>query len=137
MTNREDPLAEFAAAEARLSAIVAESRANRDQATQFAAEAKTTTATARSPRGEVSVTARVGGTITAVQFGDAAMRLTPAALAALTTKTIAAAQHDAAQAFANQAAYQFGANSPIAAQYRADAERAFPAGPQAQPGVWG
>jgi len=120
-----DAYAEFDAAQARLQAIRAEARANTQRATLVADEARTTTATARSARGEVSVTSRAGGVITAIDFSDAAYELDPAALARLTVTTIAQAQHSAATAFAETAAVQLG-DPLLAASLMSDAEKAFP-----------
>jgi len=124
-----DPYAEFDAAQARLQAIRGEARANARQAALVADEARTTTATARSPRGEVSVTSRAGGVITGIEFSEAALELEPAALSRLTVTTIAQAQHEAAADFARTAGEQLG-DPALAASFRADAETAFP-----QPGT--
>lgn len=120
-----DPYAAFDAAQARLQAIRAEARANSQRAALVADEARTTTATARSPRGEVSVTSRAGGVISAIDFSEAALELEPAALSRLTIATIAEAQHAAAAEFADLAASQLG-DPALAATFRADAEKAFP-----------
>lgn len=120
-----DPYAAFDAAQARLQAIRAEARANSRQAAIVADEARTTTATARSPRGEVSVTARAGGVVSAIEFTEAALELDPAALSRLTVAAIAQAQHAAATEFADLAASQLG-DPVLAATFRADAAKAFP-----------
>ncbi len=121
-----DPLAEFEAAQARLEKIVAEARANTVRAERVSDDARTVQATARSPRGELTVTSRAGGVVTAIQFTDDALELEPQALAQLTVATIAQAQHAAAVRFAQAAAGEFGTDSPIADSLRADAEQAFP-----------
>lgn len=126
MTEPEDALAAFEDARARLDELVAEARDRSVRASRVA-EGALQTATARSPRGEVTVTAQAGGVIRRLDFSDAGFDLAPDALARLTVQTIAQAQHAAAQRFAESASRELGADSPIAAQLRADAERAFPA----------
>lgn len=121
-----DPMDEFDAAQERLREIVDQARANTARAKRVADEARTAEATARSPRGELTVTSRAGGIITGIQFTDAAMDLAPHALAQLTVATIAQAQNVAALRFAESAGEQFGADSPAAEELRADAQRAFP-----------
>lgn len=125
MTDPADALAAFEDARARLDELVAESRDRSARAARVADHALET-ATARSPRGEVTVTAQAGGIVRAMEFSDAGFELGPAALARLAVQTIAQAQHAAAQRFAESASSELGADSPIAAQLRADAERAFP-----------
>src|SRR5690554_1239589 len=115
-----DPLADFDAARARLQTIVAEARANTGRAERVADQVHQLEATARSPRGELTVTSRAGGIITGIQFTDAALALAPASLAQLTVTTIAYAQHAAAIKFTESAASEFGADSSMADQLRAD-----------------
>jgi hypothetical protein len=126
MTWNTDPVDEFDATQARLEAIMAEARANTVRASRVADQASTVEATARSSRGELTVTSRAGGVITAIEFSTDALELGPAALARITVTTIAEAQHAAALRFADQAAEELSANSPLADTLRADAERAFP-----------
>lgn len=121
-----DPLAEFEAAQARLRAMVAEARDNTSRAERVADDARSAQATSRSPRGELTVTSRAGGVVTGIQFTEAALELSPQALAQLTVTTIAQAQHAAAMRFAETAAGEFGSDSAIANTLKADAERAFP-----------
>ncbi|RLP82941.1 hypothetical protein D9V34_06750 [Mycetocola lacteus] len=126
MSLEQDPIDEFEAARAELQAISAQADANAQGAAALADDARTLQASVRSPRGEVTVTARVGGAISAVQFADAALSLRPAELSRLVETTIAQAQFQAAQRFADRAAEAFGTDSEIAAQLRADALAAFP-----------
>lgn len=127
MTDPTDPMAQFDAARARLDAISARAHANTLSATVVADEARTAAASARSPRGEVVVTARAGGVISAVEFSQAALDLGAAALGRITAETIAEAQHAAATRFADRAAEEFVGNPELAAELRAEAEQAFPA----------
>jgi len=127
MVDTTDPFAEFDAAHARLEAIAAQARANTVRASKIADDVRTTVASARSSRGEITVTARAGGAITAIDFSDDAYELEPAVLSRIVIETIAQAQHAAATEFADRAAEQLGANSALADGLRADAEQAFPA----------
>lgn len=121
-----DPLAQFDDAKARLEEIVAQARDHTGRAERLAEGSHDMKVTVRSPRGELMVTSRVGGAITAIQFTDAALTLSPHTLAQLTVTTIGRAQNAAAMRFAESAADQLGANSALAESLRADAERAFP-----------
>jgi len=126
MTTGNDFFADFDAAQARIEAIAAQARANTVHASRIADDVRTATATARSPRGEISVVSRVGGVIASVEYSDAAFDLAPGALARITVETIARAQHAASVQFADRASDELGADSALADGLRADAERAFP-----------
>lgn len=126
MTDPTDPLASFDAAQARLERIAAEARANSVSASRLSDAVRTTHATARSPRGELTVTSRAGGVVTAVEFSGAALELAPAELGRLTVATIAEAQHAATTLFAELTAEELAATPALADALRADAERAFP-----------
>lgn len=121
-----DPFAQFDAAAARLESIAAAARANTASATVLSEEARSATATVRSPKGEVTVTSRVGGVISSIDFTVEALALSPADLSRLTVETVARAQHAAATRFADAASEQFGPGSGLAEGLRADADRAFP-----------
>jgi hypothetical protein len=121
-----DPLAAFDAAHARVEQISREARANAVHASRVSDAARSTQATVRSPRGEVSVTSKAGGVISAIEFSEAALELAATDLARLTVTTIAQAQHAATVQFAELTADEFAANPQLAASLRADAERAFP-----------
>jgi len=75
---------------------LADARARNAALHALAAEARAAEATARSPRGEVEVTAGADGTIRAVRFSDDVDDIDLSALGRLTTETIAAAQRAAA-----------------------------------------
>ena len=124
----------IAAAQRQLQEASRQAQQNRDRAQQLSADVEQLTGTARSPRGEVTVRARVGGRIDDIVFTESAGDLTLQDLARLTVKTIANAQHDAMSSLAERGAELFGAESDVAASLRSDAERGFPA---AEPGTDG
>ena len=126
MTDMNDPMAQFAAAQARITAITEQARANTASASRVAEEARTAEASARSPRGEVVVTARAGGVVSGIEFSPASLQLDAAALGRITVATIAQAQHEAATRFAERASEEFASSPELARELRADAEKAFP-----------
>ncbi len=93
-----DPMAELDAARGRVQAQLQETRARNEALHSLAEQTAEATATVRSPRGELEVTAEAGGRIRAVRFAGTALDLTPADLGRLTTQTIVAAQRAAAEA---------------------------------------
>lgn len=124
--NVEDPLAAVEAARARVDAQIAAAEAKRAGVAQLARDVDHASSEARSPRGEVTVTARPSGQIVAVEFGRAAEGLAAAALSRLVTSTIASAQHRAAMDAVHRSAEVLGEGSPIVDQMRDEAVRAFP-----------
>lgn len=122
----QDPLEAFEDAARRLAAVRAQSRANVQLTEKLATDARSASAVARSPRGEVTVAAKAGGVLTDLQITDAAYDLDPDALAQMLMRVIARAQHDAAMAFADAASGALGEDSPVAATLRSNAQDAFP-----------
>lgn len=93
--------------------------------TALAETVTTTSATVRSPRGEVSVTATAGAAVSKVEFSADATALGAAALGALVTQTIASAQRAAAAAALAAAEQTLGTDSAFVAGLRADVESRF------------
>lgn len=121
-----EQFAALEAAQERLAAISAEVKATSARARAVVTAAAETFAEARSERGEVSVTARVGGTITSMRFSEHALDLSATELASLTVRTIALAQHNAGTEFVGHASRDLGEDSTVVARLRTDIERAFP-----------
>ncbi|WP_366936064.1 YbaB/EbfC family nucleoid-associated protein [uncultured Microbacterium sp.] len=95
---------------ARLDAQVARARASRESLTAELTELRNIEATARSPRGECSVTARADGTVVDVRLGP---RADPGpALEKLLTATVVSAQREARQNAADQAEVLLGHGAP-------------------------
>ena len=86
-----------------------------------------TSATVRSPRGEVAVTATAA--ITDVKLAESALTLHPQALGKLLTETIARAQHAAADLAITAAEETLGADSGLVAELRADVDSRFAPAP--------
>ncbi|MCI1017493.1 YbaB/EbfC family nucleoid-associated protein [Microbacterium sp. C5A9] len=116
----------FAAARKQLDDINRQAQQNQARAQALATDVDTLVESVRSPRGEVTVRAKVGGRLAGLEFGPAAEGLALPALAQLTLETIAAAQHRAMAALADRSAELFGAESDIAASIRSDADRGYP-----------
>lgn len=120
----------FADARRQLDDILARARDNQARAQALADNAHALTADARSPRGEVTVRAGVGGRVDSITFGDSAERMSLDALGRLIVQTIANAQHAAMARLADRGAELFGADSDIAQGMQRDAEQGYPqAGP--------
>lgn len=117
----------FAKARRQLDDIALRAQQNRARAQEMKEATETTVGTARSPHGEVTVTARVGGRLASLEFAPSAEQLALPALARITLETIAQAQHAAMAALADHSAEVFGADSEITAGLRADADRSYPA----------
>ncbi|WP_181408839.1 YbaB/EbfC family nucleoid-associated protein [Schumannella soli] len=103
---------QVAAADARTAAIDA-----------LADRVAATTATARSLRGEVEVTAEPTGAVRDVRFSDAALELRSADLGRLVTETIARAQRDAAEKALAAATETLGADSAVVGRIRDEVSR--------------
>lgn len=116
----------FEDARRRLSEIRARAHDNTARAHALADDVHEITAEARSPRGEVTVRAGVGGRVQDVSFAAEAARLDLDALGRLTTETIADAQHAAMSRLADRGAELFGTESDIAASLRRDADTGYP-----------
>ena len=116
----------FAEARRRLDGINQRAQQNRQRAQALADDVESIVESVRSPRGEVTVRARVGGKLAGLEYGPAAEDLTLGTLAQLTLDTIARAQHRAMAALAERGAEVFGADSDIATSLRTDADRGYP-----------
>jgi hypothetical protein len=82
-----------------------------------------TTATVRSLRGEVEVTADPTGAVHDVRFADAARELHAADLGRLVTETIARAQHEAAERALAAASDALGADDAVVTRIRDEVRR--------------
>lgn len=116
----------FEDARRQLDDIVKQARENQARAHALASDVETLTAEARSPRGEVTVRAGVGGRVDAIVFGAGAESLDLIALGRLTVQTIAQAQHAAMARLADRSDELFGAESDIAQSMRRDADQGYP-----------
>ncbi|PKI92289.1 hypothetical protein CW368_05550 [Actinomycetales bacterium SN12] len=119
----------FAAARRQLDDVTRQAQENRARANALAADVENIVESVRSPRGEVTVRAHVGGRLAGLEFGSGAEELGLDALARVTLTTIAQAQHKAMTALAERGADLFGEQSDIAASLRSDADRGYPAEP--------
>jgi DNA-binding protein YbaB len=120
-----DPFGDLQSARATINDQVQQARDRATAIAQLAETVNTTSATVRSPRGEVSVTATAGAAISKVELSSDATALGPAALAALVTQTIASAQRAAAAAALAAAEQTLGSDSAFVAGLRADVESRF------------
>ena len=112
-------------ARARIQGQLAEARARTAVIEVLADEVTTTTATVRSPRGEVSVTSTASSIITDVTVSDDALDLHPDALGRVLRDTIAAAQRAAARLALEAAEESLGADNGFVAELRADVDSRF------------
>jgi hypothetical protein len=112
-------------ARATITAQVEQARERSLAMTVLAERVNATTATVRSPRGEVAITATATATITEVALTEAATALRPDALGLLITETIGRAQRAAAEKAIAAAAETLGPDSGVVAQLRADVETRF------------
>ena len=116
----------FAAARTQLDDINRQAQQNQARAQALATDVETLVESARSPRGEVTVRAKVGGKLAGLEFGPSAEALTLQALAQVTLETIAQAQHNAMSTLADRSAELFGEESDIATSLKSDARRGYP-----------
>jgi len=115
--------AQIAKAEARTAAVDA-----------LADRIAATTATVRSLRGEVEVTAEPSGAVRSVRFADDALELRAADLGRLVTETIARARFEAAERALAAAGETLGDDSPLVARLRDEVHRRpEPPAPGARP----
>ncbi|MFF2273101.1 YbaB/EbfC family nucleoid-associated protein [Agromyces sp. NPDC058136] len=120
MSTTDDALAGVEAARARVAGQIAQAEARRAGIHALADEIRALSATVRSSRGEVQVTAMPGGQVTAVTFSSIAEQLDAASLSAIATRTVAEAQQRAAELAVELASEKLGAESPFVAQLRGD-----------------
>jgi DNA-binding protein YbaB len=120
-----DPFGDLETARATIATQLEQARERSVAMSVLAERVNATTATVRSPRGEVAVTATATAAITEVTLTDAASALRPEALAALLTATIGRAQRAAAEQAIAAAAETLGPENAVVAQLRADVESRF------------
>jgi DNA-binding protein YbaB len=114
------------AARARVDAQIAAAEQRRAAVHRLANEVGQLTATAQSPRGEVSATAQPGGKVTAVRVTEEGLSLSADALSRVLTETVAQAQHSAAMTAVDRSSELLGADSPFVQNLRLQANEAFP-----------
>lgn len=120
-----DPIAELEAARAQIHADAQAFRDRRDQLDELAQSIEAVTATARSPRGEVTVTAAPSGVVLSVVFSDDALSSGRSSLERLVLQTITQAQRAAADEAARLTAETMGPDSALASEMARDADRRF------------
>jgi DNA-binding protein YbaB len=120
-----DAFDDLGSARARIRQQVAEARQQTAVVEALADQITTLTATARSPRGEISVTSTASAVITDVTVTAAALELRPDALGRLVSATIASAQRAAAELALAAAEESLGADSGFVAGLRADVESRY------------
>jgi DNA-binding protein YbaB len=123
----------FEAARAQIRAQVEAARARRDAVHALSGKVASTSATIRSSRGDVTVTADPTGRISKVRLSEDAMDLRPDDLSRLLTETIADAQRAASAAALQEAEQLLGADDGFVAQLRNDIDKRFPTAP---PSPW-
>ncbi|WP_460773581.1 YbaB/EbfC family nucleoid-associated protein [Microbacterium sp. GXF7504] len=128
MTWDGEALASLEAARARVLAQTERARAAAADAERLAEDVRALTTTARSPRGEVSVTAAADGGIERIEVAEGAYDLDAASLGRLLTETIRRAQQAAADAALARMGETLGEDSPLVQGVRAElASRRRPA----------
>lgn len=120
-----DEFANLETARQRIHQQVQDARERTAAITLLAETVATTVATSRSSRGEVAVTSTSAGTITEVVLSPAAGALSPEALAALITSTVAAAQRAAAELALGAAEQTLGAGNALVEGLRNDIDSRF------------
>jgi DNA-binding protein YbaB len=120
-----DAFDDLDSARARIRSQVQDARERTAAVTVLADQIAATTATVRSARGEVTVTATAGAQITDVTVADAALSLRADALGRLIRDTVASAQRAAAERGVAAAEETLGADSAFVAGLRADVESRF------------
>jgi len=108
------------AVRAGVAAQIAAADARRTRIESLSAEVSATVGTARSPRGEVEVTATAAAAITGIRLSDEALELSPDELSRMLTETIARAQIAASEHALVAATEALGADSAFVEQLRAD-----------------
>ena len=126
MTQDSESLRALETARARLQERTERSRTAAAEAARMADDLRALTASAASPRREVTVVARPDGTVDRVDLTDAALGLDAAALSRLVTDTVRRAQQDAAAAALSRMSDTLGADSPLVAEVRAQVAARHP-----------
>ncbi|MEV8251826.1 hypothetical protein AB0O87_13000 [Microbacterium sp. NPDC076768] len=116
----------FAAARNLLDNVNRQAQQNRERAQALTTDVESIVESVRSPRGEVIVRAKVGGTLVGLDFGPASEGIALPVLARITLETIAEAQHKAMSTLAERSAELFGADSDIAMNLKSDAQHGYP-----------
>lgn len=119
-----DPLAGFAEMRERVQAQMAEARRRQEAVDRLAREIDDATASASSPRGEVTVTATAKGAISHIALSPEALDATADGLAEILTTTIRAAQKAAAEHALALTEDTLG-NGAFTAELRADIEQRY------------
>jgi DNA-binding protein YbaB len=118
-----DPWGGPDAVRATIDAQVADAAARAAAVDALAERIATTTATVRSLRGEVEVTAAPSGAIRSVRLADDALELTAVDLGRLVTETISRAQREAADRAFAEAESALGPDSGVVGQLRDELAR--------------
>jgi DNA-binding protein YbaB len=120
-----DAFDDLDSARARIRQQVQGARERSAAVTVLADQVATTTATVRSPRGEVSVTATASAQVSDVTIAPGALELRADVLGRLIRDTIAAAQRTAAERALAAAEETLGADSGFVAGLHADVASRF------------
>jgi DNA-binding protein YbaB len=120
-----DAFGDLDSARAMIDSQLEQARERSVAMSAMAERVASTTATVRSPRGEVAVTATASAAITDVTLSDAASTLNPVTLGRLITETISRAQRAAAELAIAVAAETLGPDSALIADLRADVDSRF------------
>jgi len=120
-----DAFDDLDSARARIRSQVQDARERTAAVTVLAEQVAATSATVRSSRGEVTVTATAGAQITDVTVADAALGLRADVLGRLIRDTVAAAQRAAAERALALAEDALGADSGFVVGLRTDIDARF------------
>lgn len=122
MNEFDEALAGLNAARGQVEGQVAAARARNEAIDQLADEVRRMSATASSPRGEVTVTALAAGGVTEVLVTAEGRELEASQLSEVITATIAQAQRAAADLAVARTAEVLGESSPIVSGLRSDVD---------------
>ena len=120
-----DPFADVDSARASIRGQLADARARDAAVTALAEQVAVASATVRSPRAEVSVTATASAVVTDVTLAATSSDLGTQALGRLITATIVQAQRAAAEQALAAAEQSLGTGSAFVGSLRADVETRF------------
>lgn len=120
-----DAVDDLDSARARIRSQVQDARERTAAVTVLADRVAATSATVRSPRGEVTITATAGAQVTGVTVAPGALELRADALGRIILDTIAAAQRAAAELALAAAEESLGADSGFVVGLRADIDARF------------
>ncbi|MCC4907203.1 YbaB/EbfC family nucleoid-associated protein [Microbacterium sp. cx-59] len=125
MTLENDTLAAVESARMRIIAQTERARTAAKDAAVMADEVRAAASTARSPGGEVSVTAQAGGAVTRVDITERGREWDARTLSSVITDTIRKAQREAAEAAVRRLSSSVGADSPLVSSVRAQIDAQF------------